>query len=157
MREGLLEAGGGGGGAGRLGRPGAAPAAAREVPGGSGGTAALAPSAGCEELLFALAAPLLGGAEGLGDAARTPESCPGLPAGNQIAHVTHRDCVLAPQTEQRQGRILHLPLPSGYPEGLNSFIPNNSYPRDCARCKWGLGGDVFQWGAGILLSYTTTC
>lgn len=89
MREGLLEAGGGGGGAGRLGRPGLAPAAARGVPGGSGGTAALAPSAGCEELLFALAAPLLGGAEGLGDAAPTPESCPGLPAGNQISHVCY--------------------------------------------------------------------
>lgn len=113
MREGLLAAGGGGGGAGRLGRPGPAPAAAREVPGGSGGTAALGASAGCEGLLFALAAPLLGGAEGLGAAARTPESCPGFPPGNQIPRVTHLDCVRTPQTEQRQGQALHLPLPSG--------------------------------------------
>lgn len=80
MREGLLEAGGGGGGAGRLGRPGPAPAPAREVLGGSGGTAALGPSAGGEGLLLAFAALLFGGAEGLGAAARTPESCPGLPA-----------------------------------------------------------------------------
>lgn len=102
MREGLLAAGGGGGGAGRLGRPGPAPAAARGVPGTSGGAAALGPSAGGEGLLLALAAPLLGGAQGLGDAARPPESCPaGLPVGNQIPHVTHRDCVPMPRTEQR--------------------------------------------------------
>lgn len=124
MSVGLLQAGGGGGGAGRLGRPGpaAAPAAAREALGGSAGTAVLGASAGCEALLFALAAPLLGGAEGLGDAARTPESCPGLPAGNQIPHTCYTPGLRAHSSEQRQGQALHLPHPSGYPEGLTPHI-----------------------------------
>ena len=120
MREGLLEAGGGGGGAGRLGRPGPAPAPApapaREVLGGSGGTAALGPSAGCEGLLLALAELLFSGAEVLGAAARTPGSCPGLPAEKQVSHVTHQDFVPTHQTKQRKKRALHLPFHSGYSE-----------------------------------------
>lgn len=74
VREGLLAAGGGGGGAGRLGR--AVPA--REVLGGSGGTAGQGLSDGFEGLLPAFAV-LFGGAAALGAAARTPGSCPGFP------------------------------------------------------------------------------
>lgn len=79
VREGLLAAGGGGGGTGRLGR--AVPA--REVLGGSGGTAGPGLSDGFEGLLPAFAA-LFGGAAALGTTARTPGSCPGLPPEKKI-------------------------------------------------------------------------
>lgn len=79
MREGLLAAGGGGGGAGRLGR--AVPA--REVLGGSGGTAGQGLSDGFEGLLPAFAV-LFGGAAALGATARTPGSCPGFPPGMSL-------------------------------------------------------------------------
>lgn len=114
VREGLLEAGGGGGGAGKLGRPG--PAAAREVLGGSSGTAALGPSVGCEGILLALAVLLLGGTEVLGAAARTPGSCPGLPAEKHIAHRSHQDFIPTHQAKQCKEEVLHHPLASGYSE-----------------------------------------
>lgn len=126
MREGLLEAGGGGGGAGRLGRPGPAPAAAREVPGGSGGTAALGTSAGCEGVLFALAAPLLAGAEGLGDAARPPEC---FPAGNQVSYVTHRDCALHSSDRTAIKASSSFSPPQWIPGGIKLIHPG------CPRCN----------------------
>lgn len=125
MRVGLLEAGGGGGGAGRLGRPGPGPA--REEVGGSGGAAVLGPSAGCGGLLLAFAALLFGGAEGLGAAARTAGSCPGLPPEKQASHGTRQAFAPARQTEQCQERTPHLPLPAA--------ARNSSYPAGCPRCN----------------------
>lgn len=115
MREGLLEAGGGGGGAGRLGR--AAPA--RGVLGGSGRTAARGPSGGLRGLLPAFAV-LFGGAMVFGATARTPGSCPGLPAEKEISDVIHQDFVLSHLTKKKQNKTekvtLQLPLPSGHSE-----------------------------------------
>lgn len=106
VREGLLAAGGGGGGAGRLGR--AVPA--REVLGGSGGTAGQGLSGGFEGLLPAFAV-LFGWAAALGAAARTPGSCPGLPPEKKRDHTLHTGILSRLIGQNSTKNTIHLPSP----------------------------------------------